>query len=86
MSYIEKTMITLKTLENSWIYPLDPIGHTLNLMKKTFTKETFELVNRNFNFTPTCKVYNKHKLNEELVSFYRLIKLKANLKITKTTN
>ena len=29
---------------------------------------------------PTPKAYNKHKLNEELESFYRLLKLKVNFK------
>ena len=34
---------------------------------------------------PTRKVYNKHKLNEELESFYRLLKLKACFKDNKNT-
>ena len=34
---------------------------------------------------PTPKVYNKHKLNEELESFYRLLKLKAYFKYNENT-
>ena len=58
-------------------YQSDPLGHVLNLSKKTFTKATFQLLNKNFNFIPTPKIYNKHKVNKELESFYRLLKLKA---------
>ena len=47
----------------------------LNLNKKTFSKETFQLSKKNLNFVPTPKVYYKHKLNEEMETFYRTIKL-----------
>ena len=43
-----------------------------------------DIYNRNFILTP--KLYNKRKLNEELEPFYRLLKLKAYLKITETPN
>ena len=36
-------------------------------------------------FIPTPKVYNKHKLNKELGSFYRLLKLKAYFKDNRNT-
>ena len=48
------------------IYQSDPIGHVINLSEKTFTKETFQPLNKNLNFIPTLEVYNKHKLNKEL--------------------
>ena len=51
----------------------------------TFTKGTFQLLNKNLNFIPTPKVYNKHKINEELESFYRLLKLKAYFKDNENT-
>ena len=66
-----------RTVENTTRYQSDPIGHVINLSKKTFTKGTFQLLNKNLNFIPTPKVYNKDKLNKELESFYRLLKLKA---------
>ena len=80
ISYIEQTRKTLKKLENTTRYQSDPIGHVINLSKKSFTKGIFQLLNKNINFTPTPKVYNKDKLNKELESFYRLLKLKANFK------
>ena len=52
---------------------------------KTFTKGTFQLLNKNLNFIPTPKVYNKDKLNKELESFYRLLKLKAYFKDNENT-
>ena len=42
-------------------------------------------MNKNLNFIPTPKVYNKHKTNEELESFYRLLKLKAYFKDNENT-
>ena len=51
------------------------MGQFINLSKKTFAKATFQLLNKNLNFVPTVKVYNKHGLNEEQESFYRLLKL-----------
>ena len=41
--------------------------------------------NENLNFIPTPKVYYKHKFNEELESFYRLLKLKAYFKDNENT-
>ena len=46
---------------------------------------TFQLLNKNLNFIPTPKVYNKDKLNKELESFYRLLKLKAYFKDNENT-
>ena len=50
-----------RTVENTTRYQSDPIGHVINLSKKTFTKGTFQLLNKNLNFIPTPKVYNQHK-------------------------
>ena len=55
-----------RTVENTTRYQSDPIGRVINLSKKTFTKGTFQLLNKNLNFIPTSKVYNKDKLNKEL--------------------
>ena len=74
-----------RTVENTTRYQSDPIGHVINLSKNTLTKGTFQLLNKNLNFIPTPKVQNKHKLNEELESFYRLLKLKAYVKGNENT-
>ena len=74
-----------RTVENTTRQESDPIGHVINLSKKTFTKGTFHLLNKNLYFIPTPKVYNKYKLNEELESPYRLLKLKAYFKDNKNT-
>ena len=80
INYIKKTMKTLKqlwrTLENATRHQFDPI----NLTKKTYRKMTFQLLNKSLNFIPTRKVYNKHKPNKELESFYRLLRLKLIMK------
>ena len=60
-------------------------------VKKTFSKETFKLLNKDLNFVPTPKVYNKLRLNGEMETFYRTIKLKGyfadlNFQIFKLTN
>ena len=46
---------------------------------------TFQLLNKNLHFIPAPKVYNKLKLNEELESFYKLLKLKAHFKDNENT-
>ena len=51
-----------------------------NLSKKTFTKETFQLLNKNLNFIPTPSIFNKNQLNKQRDDFFRLIKLKAYFK------
>ena len=58
----------------------DPIGKVVNLSEKTFSKETFQLLTKNLNFVPTLKVYNKYKLNEEMGTLNRKIKLKGYFK------
>ena len=56
------------------------IGHVINVSKKTSTKGIFQILN-----ISTLKVYNKHKLNKELESFYRLLEPKAYFKDNKNT-
>ena len=55
----------LEYIESTTSYQSDPLGHVNNLSKKTFAKAIFKLLNKDFNFIPTPKVYNKHKLNKE---------------------
>ena len=78
--YIKKLW---RTVKNTTRYQSYPKGHFINLRKKTFTKVTFHFLNKNLNLIPTLKVYNKHKLNEKLESFYRLLKLKPHFKDSK---
>ena len=68
-----------RTIENTIRFQSDPIGKVVNLNKKTFSEEAFQLLNKNLNFAPTPKVYNKGKLNEETETFYGTIKLKGYL-------
>ena len=53
-----------RTVENTTSCQYDPVGQVINLDEKTFTKATFQLLNKNIHFIPTSKVYIKHKLNE----------------------
>ena len=46
---------------------------------------TFQLLNKSLSFIPTPNIYNIHKLNEELESFYKLLKLKAHFKDNENT-
>ena len=89
INYKEQAMKTSKnlgeTVENTTRYESDPIGNFINLSKKTFTNATFQPLNESLNFIPTPKVCNKHKLNEELKSFYKLLKLKAYFKDNENT-
>ena len=59
--YKEQTMTTLKSFGEQLKIQLDnnPIGHAINLSKKTFTKGTFHLLNKNLNFSP----HLKHTIN-----------------------
>ena len=56
------TMQTLKklwrTVEDTTGHQFDPIGNVINLSDKTFTKETFQFLNKNLNFLPTPSIFN----------------------------
>ena len=82
ISFIEETFFKRlwRTIENTTRFQSDPIGKVVNLSKNTFSKETFQLLNKNLDFVPTLKVYNKRNLNEEMETFYRTIKLKGYFK------
>ena len=63
----------------------------INLIQKeiyltacSFLKKEYILLNKNLNFIPTPKAYKKTKFDNDLNNFFRLIKLKAHLKQTKT--
>ena len=69
-----------RTVEDTTRYQFDPIGNVINLSNKTFTKETFQLLNKNLNFIPTPSIFNKSQLNKDLDDFFKLIKLKVYFK------
>ena len=55
-----------RTIENTIKFQSDRTRKVVNLSKKTFSKETFQLSHKNLNFVLKPKVCNKHKLNEEM--------------------
>ena len=81
ISFIEQTMQPLKSFgEQLKIEPGTNFGlrgNVINLSNKAFTKETFQLLNKNLNFRPTPSIFNKNQLSKELDNIFRLIKLKA---------
>ena len=48
----------LRTVEDTIAHQFDPIGNVINLSNKAFTKETFQLLNKNLNFIPTSSIFN----------------------------
>ena len=69
-----------RTVEETTGNQFGPIGNVINLSNKTFTKKTFQLLNKNLNFITTPSIFNKYQLNNELDDFFRLIKTKAYFK------
>ena len=68
---------TTISIENTTTFQYDLISKAVHLSKKTFHKETFQLLHKNLNFVPAPKVYNNHRLSEEMQKFYGTIKLKG---------
>ena len=62
------------------IYQSEPIEKVVSLSKKSFSKDSFQLLNKDLNFVLTPDVYNKHKLNEVMETFYKTTKLKGYMK------
>ena len=59
-----------RTVEDTTGHQFDPTGNVINLSNKTFTKETFQLLNKNLNFTPTPSIFNENQLNKEIADFF----------------
>lgn len=55
-----------KTIENLISFQSNPTGKVVNLSKKTFTREIFQLLSKNLNFVLTPQVNNQHRLKEEM--------------------
>ena len=66
-----------KSIPNDTKYAVDQYNTVFNLSSKSFRKYEHPLLNKNLNFCPTPKIYNKNVLNQEINKFYRRIKLKA---------
>ena len=61
-------------------YKSDPSGHVINLSKHSFFLDIFKLLNKNLNFVPTPKKYNKKQLGNDAENFFCLIKSQAHFK------
>ena len=70
----------LRTIKSKYRYKSDPSGNVINLSKHLFSLDTFKLLNKNVNFVPTPKKYNKKQLNTDAEIFFRFIKLRAHFK------
>ena len=61
-------------------YKSDPEGTESNLAAFFFSKKEYKILNKNSNFIPTSKVYNKNELDNDLNNFFALKKLKTHFK------
>lgn len=50
-----------RTIASKIRFQSDPIWKVPNLSKKAFSKETFQLLNKNLNLVSKPKVYKKHR-------------------------
>ena len=64
-----------QTIKSKIINKSDPSGHVINLSKHSFSLNIFKLLNKNLNFVPTPKNYNKKQLDNDAENFFHLIKL-----------
>ena len=64
-----------RKIEESIGFKSDPEGNAVNLTAFLSQKVNVKLLNKNLDFTPTLKVYNKNKLDNNLNNLSRLIKL-----------
>ena len=58
----------------------DSAGNVINSSTKTFIRDVFKLLNKNLNFGPMQKYFNKKKFYNKINDFYWRIKLKAHFK------
>ena len=73
-----------RKVEKSTKFQSDPIGNVMNLSKYKFSKATYRLLNKNLNFVPTQKKYNRNEFENDIENFYRRIKLTAHFGTHKT--
>ena len=48
-----------RVIKSKTRFKSDPSGHVINLSKYSFSLDAFKLLNKNLNFVPTLKKYNK---------------------------
>ena len=60
-------------MEKSIRHQSDPNGNLINLTKHSFIKTEFKLLNKNLNFVPAPKVYNKNEQDADLNDFFKRI-------------
>ena len=59
-----------RPITNVLSYKSDPSGNVVNLSKHSFSFDTYKLLNKNLNFIPTSKRYNKNQLSSDLQNFF----------------
>ena len=65
---------------NALRYKFDPSENVVNLSKHSFSFHMYKLLNKNLNFIPISKRYNKNQLSSDLQNFFRLNKLRVHFK------
>ena len=65
-----------RTTEKLIQYQHGSSGNVINLSKLSFSKNVYRLLNKNLNFVPTGKIYNKIHHKYDFNNFFRRIKLK----------
>ena len=81
LTFIQQTMETLSAINKKLKAKLaDPSGHVINLSKHSFSLDTCKLLNKNLNFVPTPKKYDKKQLDTDAENFFYLIRLQAHFK------
>ena len=69
-NHLDINLIQRKALEKSLRHQSDSNGNIINLTKHSFTKTEYKLLNKNLNFIPSPKVFNKNKLDADLNDFF----------------
>ena len=72
----ENIKMLRRTIYNTIRLQSDRIAKNVNLNKKTFSIDTFQFLNEDLNIVPTPKICNKYRLNEEIQTFSKKMKLK----------
>ena len=67
-------------------YSISLYWNVINLSNETFTKQTFQLLNKTLNFIPTSSICEKAQFNKELDNSLRLIKLKVHFQNNNISN
>ena len=83
LTFIQQTMETPPAINEQLKAKLaGPSGHIINLSKHSFSLDTCKLLNKNLNFVPTPKKYNKKQLDNDAENFFCRIKFELTSKIS----